>query len=320
MRLIPSILIALFTTHCGVEAGNAGKGRTGQVKIHFTQESSTGSESLNVAVGSLGLLNSDDKEVATLSPSASTFDLYGSTSSESVLVAESNAIPAGSYAKIAIRLSGEKPIQYRDESGKSYEVGVDEETKESLFIAQDIEVLVGETTTIIVNLDPYSSLARSESQSSYTFNPRGQVSRQSSSYRYEGSTQMANANWACLYAFSVTEDKAPLGPFGRILSRGDDDEEDDDKAKSGFWRGWGLLRNSGGRRGREVEGRPKVSSKSELIKDESSDCDRAFAKAPIKNGKFEFRHLSEGTYSLRVFSKTGAYQDGSEDITIKDDE
>lgn len=318
MRCTPFLAIALFASHCGVEAGNTGKGRTGQVKISFAQESVTGSESLSVSVSSLGLLDSDDTEQASLTSDVSSVDLYASDASESVLVADSSEIPVGTYTKLAIRLKGDKPVKYRDAEGIDHDVELDADTRQSFYITQEIQVVEGEVTNIVVNLDPYQSLAK-PSNDRYVFEPRGGVSRHSE-LGYEGSTDFTRNGFACLYAYQIPEENGPLGP---MTSQIPEDEFDPWNEGGEYTPGGGPRRDGphllgpGGGKGREVERRPRFESREELVKDETSDCSKAYAKTVIKNGKFEFRYLSEGLYALRIFATDESYQDAVDDISLK---
>ncbi len=301
MRYYPFFILALFTSHCGVEAGNVGKGRTGQVKILFAQETASSGESLSVEVSSLGLIDSADSEAATLNASKTSIDLYGS-SSTSVLVAESSEIPAGSYAKVAIRLKGDKPVHYRDENGREHDVQLDDDTKESFFITQAIEVVEGEVTTIVVNLDPYQSLSR-PADDSFVFKPRGEVARHNQSY--VGATAVTGARWACLYAYEIK--RRPIGPR----------DGGGPESPVGFGPGDEMHRLREPERGREVEGRPSTDTKDKLMRDETSECSRAYGKTSVKEGKFEFKFLDEGAYAVRIFANDGTYTDLTDDIVVK---
>ncbi|RZA22597.1 MAG: DUF4382 domain-containing protein, partial [Proteobacteria bacterium] len=242
-----------------------------------------------------------DAEAATLSTSLSSVDLYGSTST-SVLVAESSEIPAGSYAKVAIRLKGDKPVHYRDENGHEHDVHLDDDTKESFYITQTIEVVEGEVTTIVVNLDPYKSLSRPAGDS-FTFKPRGEVARHDESY--VGTTQVAGARWACLYAYEIK--RRPIGPR----------EGGGPGNPEGPGPGGEMPRLREPERGHEVEGRPTFETKDQLIKDETNECSRAYGKTSVKDGKFEFKFLDEGAYSVRIFASDGTYTDLTDDMVVK---
>jgi hypothetical protein len=299
-------VLALFVSQCGVEAGNVGKGRTGQVKVLFAQEPSSGDESLSVSVGSLGLIDSQDAEVATLNAATSSVDLYGSKAS-SVLVAESKEIPIGAYAKIAIRLKGDKPIRYRDVGGLDHDVELEDDAKESFYIAQSIVVEDGEVTTIIVNLDPFQSLARPGADA-FVFRPRGELARHSQTY--VGTTELGSARWACLYAYGI--DPGPVGPWTSPWNGpwggGEGPEFDPNRE---------MPHLAGPLHGRQVEGRPTFKGKDQLVRDQTAECSSAYAKTSVKDGRFEFRFLDEGTYAVRIFSGDGGFIDLSDDIVVR---
>lgn len=295
MRLILGIFLALSVTHCGVEAGNSGPKKQGSVKIYFAQEASSESESLSMQLASLDLYTDSETSTASLTPSVESVDLFGLTENSSVVVAESSAIPVGSYQNIAIRLTGEKPIRYRDSGGQEISVDLDDAAVQSFYVEQSFEVSEGQTTSIILSIDPYKSLSRnSGTPDRFVFKPRGDARPPEGDVPYLGSTTITDAKWVCAYAYSV-QLPGPINPFPRD----------------------GARLNFGPDFGPRVEDRPSFSTKDDLVKDETDACDNAFAKAPVLDGKYELRHLLPGAYSLRVFTSTGSYVDLEQDILLE---
>lgn len=296
MRLVLGIFLALSVTHCGVEAGNSGPKKQGSVKIYFAQEALSGNESLSMQLASLDLYTDSETSTASLTPSVESVDLFGLTESSSVVVAESSSIPVGSYQNIAIRLSGEKPIRYRDSSGQEVSVELDDASIQSFYVEQSFEVSENETTSIVLSIDPYKSLSRnSGAPDRFVFKPRGDARPPEGDVPYLGSTTIANASWVCAYAYSVSI-PGPISPFPRDGGR--------------------LTMAFGPDFGPRVEDRPSFSTKDDLVKDETDSCDNAFTKAPVLDGKYELRHLLPGAYSLRVFTSTGSYVDLDQDIVL----
>jgi len=298
MRFFLCFFMAFTALRCGVEAGNAGsgKGLVGNVKILFAQEQNTGSESLSVDLGSLALLGSDDQEAATLTPSISTVDLYGSEATDNTVIAESTSVPAGTYAKITIRLNGDKPVRYRDAGGNEREVGL-ADSNPSFTITQAISITANETTTIVINLDPYRSLQPPDANNRFIFKPRGDAAPRDQDVNYKGTTAVPNALWVCAYAY-VNHEPPRDPPPPRLLD--------------GLPPPGGLPPPLG----TPVEGRPRFGTKPELVKDTVDTCDNAFAKAPVVGGTFEFRHLRPGPYALRVFDSTGLFTDVDADLIL----
>ncbi|RZA12393.1 MAG: DUF4382 domain-containing protein, partial [Proteobacteria bacterium] len=257
-----------------------------------SQEPLTSGESLNVQLTSLDLLTDDDSASASLTPSVSSVDLFGNESSDTVMVAESVTIPIGSYQQIAVRMGSQKPIRYRDASGRDHNVNLEDSASTSFYVAQTYEVKEGETTSILVNLDPYRSIQTSE-QGNYVFRPKGDARDPQRGTDYKGTTVVSNAKWVCAYAFSANSSPEQYGPRPSPDGKGPPPP-----------------------RGPEVEGRKTYPSKNELMKDTTDACDNAFAKAPVQNGRFELRHLLPATYALRVFTAPDSYQDIAEDLRI----
>lgn len=292
MRMFLCILLAFSSLRCGVELGNVGaKGRSevGAVKILVAQQRGTGSESLNIQLGSLSLIASDGIEQAALSPSASTFDLYSAHSDGRLLLAESSMVQAGKYAKISIRLAGDKPVQYRDEGGAEFPVGLVGGTDESFTFTQDITVSAGQTTTIILNIDPRASLKRTEveGQTNYIFEPLGEATSIEDLSLGNGTTSVENAKWACVYAYHVANNEESASPSGPLLP---------------------LVDSKG------VETRPIFASKDSLVKDNDDSCTNAFTKVPVINGEYSYYYLPLLGYSFRIFTDSGDFVDDAEDI------
>lgn len=296
MRFLLFFLMAISASRCGVEAGNAGggKGKTGAVKILFAQESGTSNESLSVGINSLSLLSSSDSDSAgtSISPSVDSVDLFNQNQGGNVVVAESTIIPIGDYTQISIRLKGDKPIRYRDSDGHERDVHLEDSSASSFYVSQTFSVVEGKTTSIVVSLDPYRSL-QSGSDDKFVFKPRGDARSEDREVEYKGTTTVPNAQWVCAYAFAV--EAGPQFGGGR--------PDSGDKGPSGD-------------HGPRVEDRGSSTTKADIVKDASDACSNAYAKAPVRDGKFELRHLIPATYSLRIFTANGSYTDIADDVKL----
>ncbi|MBM4253974.1 MAG: DUF4382 domain-containing protein [Deltaproteobacteria bacterium] len=287
---------------CGVEVGNPGnKGgttpATGSINISFAKEWMAASESLSLNIAGLDLLEgTDDTVVTSLTATVSQVDLLGLTdaSSDETLVANSTDVPIGVYDRIVVRLGNDRPVRYRGRDGADRDVTLDSSVGNSFYVTQSFEVEEGKTTSVVVSLDPYSSLKSNTDGSGFTFKPRGGSRLKDKGVRYAGSTTIADAEWLCAYAYRLSVTPEPGPEKRRALHK--------KGAKSSP--------------GAKLDGRQSFSSKANVIKDFTTSCENAFAKVPVIDGKYQLRHLAPGSYTLRYFKADGSYEDQADDITL----
>jgi len=306
IKQVVTIACTLAFVGCGIEVGNPGnKGgttpTTGSINISFAKEWMAASESISLNIAGLDLLEgNDDTVVTSLNADVTQVDLLGLTdgfgagSTDETLVAKSTEIPVGVYDRIVVRLGKEKPIRYRGRDGAERDIRLDSTLSSSFYVVQSFEVEEGKTTSVVVSLDPYSSLKANSDGSGYVFKPRGGSRLKDKGVRYEGSTTIAGAEWLCAYAYGVSQPTAPGQDKRRAINK------------------------KGGRSqpGPEIDGRKIFSSKPDVVKDATVSCDGAFAKVPVIDGAYKLRHLVSGSYSLRFFKADGSYEDQLEDITL----
>lgn len=300
------LLCILFLTRCGVEVGNPGntKPKTGVLKISFAKEPLTQQESLRLDLASLDLVEGDGGAiVASLRPTVGNVDIFGLTDGDETLVAESNTVPVGVYDRVVIRLSGEKPVYFRDQDGTERHVQLEAQSTNSFYVKQSFEITSSQTTSLLLSLDPYGSLGESGApEKGLIFRPRGYARRHEQSLGYRSKTAVANAVWICAYGYGVQAGQLPMGPR---------QPPPPPPPPPGIEQvppppHPGVL----------VIDRITFKTKESIIKDTTSACPNAFAKAPVIEGRYEFRHLLPGSYSLRIFTRVGTFDDSAEDFTL----
>jgi hypothetical protein len=293
---------ALVLSGCGIEVGNPGnKGgttpTTGSINISFAKEWMAAAESISLNIAGLDLLEgTDDTVVTSLDAAVPQVDLLGltDTSAEETLVANSTDVPIGVYDRIVIRLGKEKPIRYRGRDGGERDVKLDSSVASSFYVVQSFEVEEGKTTSVVVSLDPYSSLKSNEDGSGFVFKPRGGSRLKDKGVRYEGSTNVADAEWLCAYSYALKLPQAPGPEKRRALNK--------KGAKSAP--------------GPQLDGRKTFGANTDVVKDMTTNCENAYAKVPVIEGKYQLRHLTPGSYALRFFKGDGSYEDAAADITL----
>jgi hypothetical protein len=300
-RQTVTIISALLLAHCGVEVGNPGgeKPKTGMINISFATETGLSNESLSLDISSLDISESVDSDaiIKSLTPSVSSIDLYGLQDSGSVSVAEASDMPAGSYSQIVVRLIGDEPVKYRDRDGKNRAVALEEKESKAFYINQSFVVTEGETTSIVISIDPYKSLENDDDK--LIFRPHGHAKNRNRGVRYEGETKLVGAEWVCAYAYDV---QVPPPSGGKMF-----DYRLDDKSPPSV-------------KGPPLLDRKVFGTKADVVKDESDNCDNAFARAPIEDGKFRLRNLVPATYSFRYFAEDGTFEDNSDDVVLTPEE
>lgn len=296
-----SFVLALSLSHCGVEVGNPGtKPTVGALNISFAREPFTNKESLSLDLASLDLVEGDDGSVVitSLTPSVQNVDLFGLTEGDETLVAESSTVPVGVYNRVVVRLSGDNPVRYRDREGAERPVQLEEKSTQAFYVEQSFEITGNQTTSLVLSLDPYGSLNDlGGPDRGLIFKPRGDVRRHERNLSYRSETTAVDAAWICAYAYSVRVMPPPTGaPPMRD--------------------GSGQALPPPPLTGVRVTDRVTFETKEAIIKDETSECANAFAKVPVLDGKYEFRHLLPASFSLRIFTSSGAVDDSAQDFTL----
>ena len=289
---------ALLLAHCGVEVGNPGgeKPKTGMINISFATEPVQSNESLSLDISSLDISENIDSDAVTksLTPSVSSINLYGIKDSDSVSVAEASDMPVGSYSQIVVRLVGDEPVKYRDRDGKSKPVALEEQESKAFYINQSFVVTEGETTSIVISIDPYKSLENGDDK--LVFKPQGHAKNRERGARYEGETTLVGAMWVCAYAYAV---QAPSPPGGKLLDYS-----------------LNQLPPPPPMKGTPILDRKVFENKADVVKDDTESCSNSFAKAPVFDGKFSLRNLVPATYSLRFFAEDGTFEDNTDDVVL----
>lgn len=304
-RLMVAALYYSIMTGCGVEVGNPGGDEPdkGTLNIFFAREPVVEAESLSLSLASIDLVSTDSQDtVASLSPEVSDVDIFGLTESDQIKVAESTDIPTGIYGQVVIQLNQESPFKYRDRDGEEKPVRFEEQSQRAFYVQQDFEIITGETTTLVLSLDPYNSLAKTD-ENGFIFRPRGDFRPKRHFIKHSGETDFENAEWVCAYAYAVEE--IPKPPRW----------EGDPNAT--------LPPPPGpppGHPGPGVIDRITFATKEDVVKDATSLCANAFTKAPVVEGKYEIRNLRPATYTLRFFDESGGFQDGIEEVVISKDD
>jgi hypothetical protein len=295
-------LVLLAHLGCGVEAGNpGGKGGsttpTGSINLFFAKEPNAAAESLSLNIAGVDLLEgSDDSVVASLQSVVNQVDLLGLTETvEDTVVAKSSEIPTGVYDRIVVRLGDDRPVRYRGRDGSEKPVRLDESQGKAFYISQSFEVAEGATTSVVLTLDPYSSLqADGDGTQGFIFKPKGDAKLRDRGVRYEGRSTTSGVEWVCAYAYAVAPPPVPGA----------------DRRKGFSKKGEKV------RPGPELAGRSTYGTKDAIVKDTNVSCGNAFTKAPVKDGNYELRHLVPASYSLRFFKVDGSYEDAAEDLNL----
>lgn len=291
---------------CAVEAGNPStKKPTGTVSIQFAQTEDNEEQSFQLTIDSIELA-SDTSDIASLSPDVSEIELFSYSSKEDVQAVKSQEVPVGTYAKIYIRLNDKKPPIYRRD-GKQMTVEIDHLEERSFYFAEEVEVLEGQETRVLVSLDPRRSLIASKDRpDKMVFEPMGGAFPKPRDSQHEGTAPATDFVQVCAYAYNMIPPLVSTFPPGENHA-----PHPFIKLDSGS-----PSPNRDGRPGSAAR-LPKVfDSKEAVVKDENMECENAFARAPVMNQKYMFRHLPPGAYSLRFFKSNGTYQDAAEDISV----
>ena len=295
-----ALVIVLSLTRCGIEVGNPSDDndtKKGTLSISFAKETVRDQARLSLDLAALDLISIDDDSIiASLSPTIKNIELFGLADESEALVAESKAIPIGVYKRIAVRLNGDEPIHYHDFEGVKRPIRIADDSSGSFYIDQNFEISEGQTTSLLLSLDPYRSIHESNSSKGLVFKPQGDLRQHDRSLNYSTKTSLADARWACAYAYDLQIPR-PTPPRARGAGR-----------KHLFARppfpGIPTTR------------RVTFATKDDVMKDETSKCANAFAKAPVVDGAFEFRHLLPARYSLRLFRSDGSFDDSAQDFTL----
>ena len=301
-RQLCTSIVMLIHLGCGVEAGNpGGKGGTttptGSINILFAKEPNAAAESLSLNISGVDLLEgSDDSVIASMQAVVNQVDLLGLTTTvEDTVVAKSSEIPTGVYDRIVVRLGDDRPVRYRARDGSEKPVRLDETHGKAFYVSQSFEVAEGATTSVVLTLDPYSSLqADGDGAQGFIFKPKGDAKLKDRGVQYEGRSLISGVEWVCAYAYAVLPPPIPRADH-----------------RKGF-----AKKGEKVRLGPELAGRSTYATKDAIVKDATVGCGNAFTKAPVKDGNYELRHLVPASYSLRFFKADGSYDDSAEDLYL----
>lgn len=299
---------------CGVEVGNPNPTKpttttSGSVQIYMSRVPRTAAESLTLALGGISL----DSQVSELprtelNPKLPQFDLYDQDTSD-LLLAEASGIAVGEYSGLTLNLT-QTTVDFRDADGRSGQAELDSVYRDDtgIIIGRAIVISEGETTPILIDLDPRRSLFDGEGEhvGKRRFRPMGGALARHGIAAYEGVSVVNGGQWVCAYLYEPRFGKplgAPQRPHAQPLF-----EHRPRPSKLPAFLSAEAPADGRPPRLRPQE-RPYFSTAAEVVKDETAGCENAFAKEPVFEQKFAFPRLPPGTYDFRVFAQDGSYQE-----------
>lgn len=303
MKRVLLLNLVVFSLSCAVEAGNPStKKPTGTVSVQFAKTEDSENQSFQLVINKIEL-TSDEAGTASLNPDVAEVELFANSQKDGVQAIKGQPVAAGKYAKIYVRLDEKRPPVYKNREGKEMKVEIDHLDARAFYFSENFEVKEGEETVVLVSLDPRRSLVASkERPGNMIFEPMGGAFPKSRDARHEGTAPAPDLILVCAYAYGL---QAPSFPPS---SGGDNDRINKHNPRLTFDKGPGS-----GSAARP----PKVfETKEFVVKDETAQCDNAFARAPVHNQKYVLNHLPPGSYLLRFFKADGKYQDAEQEITV----
>ncbi len=306
MKRLMLLNLVVLLLSCAVEAGNPStKKPTGTVSVQFAKTEDSENQSFQLMINRIELA-ADDTTTASLNPDVNEIELFSGSQADDVLAVKGQEVAVGKYAKIYVRLDEKRPPVYRGRDGKEMRVEIDHLEDRAFYFAESFEVKEGEETKVLVSLDPRRSLIASKDRpGNMVFEPMGGAFPKPKESRFEGTAPSAEFVTVCAYAYGfIQPPPPPFSPQG-------DDRNRPDKQFSRF-----MIDKGPGRLGSAARPPKVFDSKDVVVKDETAQCDNAFARAPVQNQKYVLSHLPPGSYLVRFFKADGKYQDAEQEITV----
>jgi hypothetical protein len=292
-RRARSLLVAAaLLAACGVEVGNPNgeKPKTGTAQVYFARSrASEAGASFDLSLAKVQLRSgaAASTVVAELAAASEPVGLLSLTADDDdVLAASSDAVPVGTYAQVVVSFAEGAAAVYRAASGEVIEAAFDDEAARAVTIDAEIEITASESTAIVISLDPERSLVAREGQPEQrVFRPLGELMHRGRRAAYEGTTDIEGARLVCAYYY---EPLAPPTLGQRPPPAGADGAPPPPPPPS-----------------EALRRRPTFATAAEVVKDESDACPNAFDRAPVREGRYSFRHLPPGKYDFRIFDADG---------------
>lgn len=291
-------LSLLILSGCAVEAGNpTGKKPKGTAAVSFVQTTSLSGDQFTISLDSIALVSSsgDTSSTQNLNVSQTDLNLLSTSPTADSTEAAKADVEVGTYSGVIIKLPARKPPRYRSSAGVATELGTDKLDEYGFRIDQDIQIKEGESTSIIVRLDPLGSMTKDGER--IRFDPRGDASPRPPAAQYSGTAPIADALYVCAYGYGLT--KMPLLQFNGVNPTG---------------RSLPPPPPPGGKFA--VRSHQSYSTRTDVVFDTSSTCSNAFAKTSVKEKSFILDRLLPGSYALRFFRADDSYVDQTPDITV----
>jgi hypothetical protein len=296
------LVAAALLAACGVEVGNPNgeKPKTGTAQVYFARSrASEAGASFDLSLANVQLRSGDSAssvvaELAAASESVGLLSLTGDD--DDVLAASSDTVPAGTYAQVVVSFAAGVPAVYKAASGEVIEAAFEDEAARAVTIDAEIEITEGESTAIVISLDPERSLVAREGQPEQrVFRPLGEVMHRGRRAAYEGTTDAPGATLVCAYYYEPLAHPKPghQPPPGGLGSAPPPPPPS-----------------------KALRRRPTFATAADVVKDESAACPNAFDRAPVRDGRYSFRHLPPGKYDFRIFDGDG-YTEGATGVQLQ---
>ena len=291
-------LSLMFLSACGVEAGNpTGKKPKGSATVSLVPTSSVTGDQFTISIDSISLVSSDETSSSAQSMAISNqdFNLLSSSPNATGAEAAKSDVDTGKYTGVIITLPERRPPRYRPAGGDESELGTDKLDQHGFRIDQEIQIKEGESTNIVIRIDPLSSISKDGGQ--LRFDPRCDAFPRPPEAQYSGTAPITDAAYVCAYGYGLTRMQPPPqsnstmgipppppppGPGGKFAA----------KSHQVF------------------------ATKADVLFDSSSTCMNAFTKTGIKGSSFILDRLLPGSYALRFFRADDTYVDLTTDISV----
>ena len=304
------ILLMMVLSACAVEAGNPiDEASEGTVKVSLvaTQEPTlnltSSGKRLDLFLDYVVLLGTDGDTTlqAEMTALQTQVDLF---SAEEEILLAADSVPVGRYQQVVIVLTADRPFGYYDDDGEKQELEFQDTESYAIYINQDIEVVEGDQSLILLDFDPNASVITLDGRA--VFRPRIKSFRKGKMADYSGSLATQGGAVVCAYRYDKLgdDDERSLRGHERQVNAGE--------------KSFGLKK---GKRppppGEEAEHPEEFEYKSDLVLDATSDCEHAFAKTIVADdGTYVFDRMKSGYYMFRAFYDDGTFTDEAQDVKL----
>jgi hypothetical protein len=300
LRIYTILSIAVSAASCAVEVGNpSGKKPKGNVNFSFLQSTSLSDESMTLPLESITLTaasgdSSDDQSTELSQKEVNLFSLDQNSTGGSVS-AGTVEIVAGDYKGLVIKIPDDKDPKYRPPGGAERPMAMPDVKGRMVYLEQSITVAEGETTQVVIRIDPSASLQK-ESSSQYNFSPRGRLSGKPPGGQHKGSAPSNDYAVACAYAYGLSKIPPPTRPGLETAPGGRGESAPPQHLREPQQ----LMPPPPG----PIGDRADYKTKADIVFDTTSVCSHAFTKAPIVQGRSFWITLFQGVMRFAFLRRT----------------